>query len=155
MAKSPARDKDVLTVEPENRKHIRTVAMRCKNENEGMMSEVMCRRQSLVRALDPRFALVLIHSVVGRPLSLPWVGGVKFYVFQGDRFWELLHRVPRRQDGLEKVKLALVKRLGELDAKFDVEVTRFVMSLRRHTLTVDDFQVTWRVSSAEHQYNMT
>lgn len=114
-----------------------------------MMSEAIFRGQSLVRALNPRFALVLIHSVINCPFPLPRVGGFKFYVFQGDGFWELLHHVPGWQDGLEKVKLALVKGFGELDVKFDVEVTGFVVSLGRHTLAMDDFQVAWRVSSVE------
>lgn len=111
----------------------------------------MCRRRSLVRALDPRFALILIHSVVGRPLSLPRIGRVEFHFFQEDRFRELLHRVPWWQDGFQKVKLALVKGFGELDTKFDVEVTGFVVSLGGHALTMDNFQVTWaaQVSSVE------
>jgi len=121
--------------------------MRCKKKNEGMMSEMMCRRQSLVRALNPWFALVLIHSVVDCPLSLPRVGSVKFHVFQDDGFWELIHRVSRWQDGVQKVKFALVKGIGELDVKFDVEVTGLVMSLRGHTLAMDDFQVTWGLVS--------
>jgi hypothetical protein len=110
-----------------------------KNENEGMRSGRKCRIRSLIRTLNPRFPLVLIHSIVDRPLSLPRVGGFKFYLFQGDRLGELLHRVPRWQDGLEMVNLVLVKGIGELDAKFDVEDTGFVVSLRGHTLAVDDF----------------
>jgi len=37
-AESLARDEDVLTVEPGNRKHIKTVVMRCKKklESQGM-----------------------------------------------------------------------------------------------------------------------
>jgi len=102
----------------------------------------MCWRQSLVRALDSRFALILIHSVVSRPLSLLRIGGVKFHFFQEDGFLELLHRVPWWQDGFQKVKLALIKGVGELDVEFDVKVTRLVVSLGGHTLAMDDFQVT-------------
>ena len=102
----------------------------------------MCWRQSLVRALNPRFALILIHSVVSRPLSLPRIRGVKFHVFQDDRFWELVHLVPWWQDRFQKVELALIKGIGELDMKFDVEVTGFVVSLGGHTLAMDDLQVT-------------
>jgi len=111
----------------------------------------MCWRRSLVRALNPRFTLILIHSVVSRPLSLPRIGGVKFHFFQEDGFWELLHRVPCWQDGFQKVELALVKGFGELDAKFYVEVTGFMVSLGGHTLAMDDFQVAWakKVSSVE------
>ena len=103
----------------------------------------MCRRQSLIRALNPRFSLVLVHSLVGRPLSLPWVRGVKFHLFQDDRFRELLHQLPRWQNRLQKVNLVLVNGIGELDVEFDVEVTGFVVSLGGHTLAVDDFQVAW------------
>jgi len=107
-----------------------------------MRSKTMCWRRLLVRALNPRFALILIHSVVGCPLSLPWIGRVEFHFFQEDRFWELVHRVPWWQDGFQEVKLTLVKGFGELDVKFDVEVTGFVVSLGGHTLAMDDFQVT-------------
>ena len=109
----------------------------------------MCRKRSLVRTLNPRFALVLIHSVIDCPLSLPRVGGVKFHFFQGDGFRELLHRVPGWQDGFQKVNLVLVKGFGELDVNLDVEVTGFVVPLRGHTLTMDDLQVTWSASSVE------
>jgi hypothetical protein len=103
----------------------------------------MCWRQSLVRALNPRFALILIHSVVSRSLSLPRIGGFKFHFFQERGLLELLHRVPWWQDRFQKVKLALVKGIGELDMKFDVKVTGFVVSLGGHTLAMDDFQVTY------------
>jgi len=102
----------------------------------------MRQRQLLVRALDPGFGVVLIHSVIGCPLSLPRVGSVKFHVFQADRFRELLHRLSGWQDRLQVVQFALVKAIGKLDVDFDVEVARFVVSLRGHALTMDDLQVT-------------
>ena len=120
-----------------------------QNENEEMRSGTVCRRKSLVRALNPRLSLILIHSVVGCPLSLPRVGGVKFHLFYHDGFLELLQRLSRWQGGLQKVKFCLVNGIGELDVKFDVEVTGFVVSLRRHTLAMDYFQVTWIFSSVE------
>ena len=83
----------------------------------------MLRRRSLVRTLDPGFTLVLIHRVFSCPLSLPRVGSVKFHFFDDDIFLELLQRVSGRQDGLEKVQFGGVKGIGELDVKFDVEVT--------------------------------
>lgn len=113
---------------------------------------MMCWRQSLVRTLNPRFVLILIHSVVSCPLSLPRVGGVKFHVFQYDRLWELLHRSPQWQDGFQEVKLVLVKGFGELDVEFDVEITGFVVSLGGHTLAMDDFQVTWAAKSSSLEY---
>lgn len=102
----------------------------------------MCLRRSLVRALNPGLVLIFVHGIVSCPLSLPRVRSVEFHVFQDDRFRELLHWLPRWQHRFQKVKLVLVKGLGELDMEFDVEVAWFVMSLGRHTLTVNDFQVT-------------
>ena len=102
----------------------------------------MCLPQSLVRALNPGFILVLVHSIVGCPIPLPRVRGIKFHFLHEDVLWELLHHVPWRQDGFQEVKFARIKGIGELDVKFDVEVTGFVMSLRGHTLAMDDFQVT-------------
>ena len=112
----------------------------------------MQQRQSLVGTLDPRFGFVLIHGFINRPLSLPWVRGVKFHLFQDRRFWELFLRFSRWQHFLQSVQLGLVKGIGELDVKFDVEVAWFVVSLRGHTLTVDDLQVTWRVASVEWRW---
>jgi len=40
------------------------------------------------------------------------------------------------------VKLILVNGFGELDVELDVEVTGFVVSLRGHSLAMNDFQVT-------------
>ena len=109
----------------------------------------MCLRRSLVRALDSRFALVFIHRVLDRPLSLPRVGSVKFHLFQDRVFRELLRLFSDREDRLQEELFVPVEGIGEFDVKFDVEVTRFVVSLRGHTLTMNDLQVTWRVSSVE------
>ena len=120
-----------------------------KNENDGMVdgSETTRRRQSLVRTLNPRFALVLVHGVVGRPFPLPRVGGVEIHVLHNGGFREFLHRFPRWQDGLQKVKFGLIERVGELDAEFDIKVTGFVVSLRWHALAMNHLQVTWNLFS--------
>jgi hypothetical protein len=99
-------------------------------------------RQSLVGALDPRFTLVLIHGVLGCSLSLPWIGSVELNFLQVDAFRELLQWISRGQDGLKQVKLALINRIGELNVQFHVEIARFMVSVRWHTLAMDDFQVT-------------
>ena len=153
MAESLARDKEVLTVEPGIESTSNGSDKMQKNENERMVdgSEMTCQRRSLIRTLNPRFALVLVHGVVGCPFPLPRVGGVKFHLLQDGGFRELLHCFPRRQDGLQMVNLALIEGIGELDAKFDVKVTGFVVSLRGHALAMDHFQVTWRVSSVERR----
>ena len=109
-------------------------------------------RRLLVRALDPGFGLILIHSFIRCPLTLPRVWSLKLHLFHDDIFRELVQRVSGWQDRLQEVQFVGVKTIGELDMKFDVEVTWFVVSLRGHTLTVDDLQVAWRVSSVKPRW---
>lgn len=57
--------------------------------------------------------------------------------------WQRLLRA-RRQYLLQKVDIPQLVTLRELDVELDVEVTELMMAVRRHTLSFDHLDGTWK-----------
>lgn len=97
----------------------------------------------LVTALDTRLVVIFVHAVVVEIWSPPGLGLCEDNLFDDGVLGNLVHGLPGREGLFEVVDESGIDVLWELDGEFDVEVSRFVMTQRGHTLTMNDLEIAY------------
>lgn len=96
----------------------------------------------LVRALHARLPLILVHRFIPlRAIALPRVDVVKINLVQDDVAGILINRLTGRKSLLEQGDVFDGYVVGPCDGELDIQIAEIVVSLRRHTLAVDDLEV--------------
>lgn len=89
------------------------------------------------------FVIILVHAISSSTLLLPLRRLLQVDLLLEHLAGDLVQLPSGRQGLLESGELIGGEGVGELDVELDVKVTVVVVTMRGHTLTLDDLDVTY------------
>lgn len=115
-------------------------------ETKSEESKMKMRCNLLVSTLHARFLVIFVHRVILHPAHAAPCSCIRFIqrdFFDSNVLVEFLNRIAWRKSPFEQGDRRRVHRFWEFDTQLDIQVAGFVVSLRRHSLAMNNLEFPW------------